>query len=180
MAPSPPASGQSKLYRAIMTPIIFVSFLFSLAWVEFRYSMLRSHSHDKPPPSYKSSSSKGSPNDASNTAGDGSEPSSACSHRRMPGWLHSIVYRRQPYHYVLIKGDAQHAGAKTTTTTAASTRSANNGTYYHSMQRKLLKMESDEAFRIRTTVLCVMGVAVVGIVWASMVAIRWVASCLWV
>ncbi|CAK7235746.1 hypothetical protein SBRCBS47491_009400 [Sporothrix bragantina] len=176
MSPLPPASGQSTLYRAIMTPIIFVSFLFSLAYVEFRYSMLRSHHHDRPPPNYRSHSNSSS-SDTKNKTDGGSEHPPTCSHHRMPEWLHSIVYRRQPYHYVLVKGDAQHVGEKTTT--AASTRSADDGSYYHTMQRKLLKMESDEAFRIRTTVLCVMGVAAVGSVWASLVATRWVVSFLW-
>lgn len=32
-----------------MTPVIFVSFLTSLAWVEFRYSIRRAHSHSEEP-----------------------------------------------------------------------------------------------------------------------------------
>ena len=174
-----------------MTPVIFVSFLFSLAWIELRYSMLRSHHHDsRPPPGYKSgsssssssnsnSNSSGGPSDSNNTTGNKDEQSPACSHHRMPDWLHSIVYRRQPYHYVLVKGDAQHAGAGGKTTTAASTRTAGDDKYYHTMQRKLLKMETDEAFRIRTTVLCVMGAVAVGSAWASLVFMRWIASCFW-
>jgi hypothetical protein len=32
-----------------MTPVIFVSFLVSLAWVDFRYSIRRSHNHAEKP-----------------------------------------------------------------------------------------------------------------------------------
>ncbi|CAK7205633.1 hypothetical protein SEUCBS139899_008411 [Sporothrix eucalyptigena] len=163
---------QSTLYRVVMTPIIFVSFLFSLALVELRYSMLRSHHHDRPPHGH----SHGHNNATGTNNADAN--SSGCTRHRMPEWLHHIVYRRQPYHYVLVKDDSQPVGGAKTTT-AGSTRSTDDGTYYHSMQRKLLKMETDEAFRIRTTVLFVMGVTAVGSVWASMVAVKWVARHIW-
>ena len=156
-----------------MTPVIFVSFLVSLAWVEFRYSMLRSHEHGNPPPGHKRSN-KNDSNDNNNSAGN----ADACNQHRipMPGWLHALVYRRQPYHYVLVKGDNQPAGNRAATTTKTT---KNDGSYYHSMQRKLLKMESDEAFRIRTTVLWVMGLAAAGSAWMATTAVRWVAGYLW-
>ncbi|KAL0939355.1 uncharacterized protein CTRU02_205965 [Colletotrichum truncatum] len=61
---------QSTIYKGVMTPIIFVSFLLSLAWVDIKYTLKRSrnHGHDH---------------------GGG----------WMPAWLHSIVYRRSPYYY---------------------------------------------------------------------------------
>lgn len=153
-----------------MTPIIFVSFLFSLAWVEFRYSMLRSHYHVKPLPDHKTDGSVGK--DIKDASVNDNQRQTARCHRRMPEWLHSFIYRRQPCQNVPVGDDSQHAGAAT----VSSTRSADNGTYYHSMQRKLLKMESEEAFRIRTTVLCIVIVAALGSVWVSIVAMRWVAS----
>ncbi|CAK7266540.1 hypothetical protein SEPCBS57363_002140 [Sporothrix epigloea] len=166
---------QTRLYRAIMTPIIFVSFIFSLAWVEFRYSMLRSHYHVKPLPDHKTDGSDRK--DTDNTSVNGNKRLPTCYHRHMPKWLHSIIYRRQPCQYVPVEeDDSQHAEA----TSVPSTRSADNGTYYHSMQRKLLKMESEEAFRIRTTVLGVVIVAALGSAWVSVAAMRWLASYIWV
>lgn len=165
-----------------MTPVIFVSFLVSLAWVEFRYSMLRSHEHGNPPPSQKSSKSSNTDrNNNSNTKPVNN--ADACDQHRipMPGWLHALVYRRQPYHYVLVKGGdgPTAAGDRSATTTKITKTTKNDGSYYHSMQRKLLKMESDEAFRIRTTVLWVMGLAAVGSAWLATTAVRWVAGHLW-
>ncbi|OAA54762.1 hypothetical protein SPI_08633 [Niveomyces insectorum RCEF 264] len=108
---TPPA--QSTLYKAVMTPVVFVSFLVSLAW---------------------------------------------------------------PYYYVWVPSDSRGAGAGS----ANNGDGANNGEYYyHSMQRKLLKMESSEAFRIRTTVLCVMGLAAAGAAWAVVTLAGWAARWLW-
>jgi hypothetical protein len=102
-----------------MTPIIFVSFLFSLAWVDFRYSVMRSHSHSE-------------------------EPS------QLPPWLHRIAYRQSPYKYAKVNA------------TGEGTR-----WYYHSKQRKLMKMEADDAFQIRETVLVVLGLLAVAATWAA-------------
>ncbi|KAF9879009.1 hypothetical protein CkaCkLH20_03242 [Colletotrichum karsti] len=62
---------QSTIYKGIVTPIIFVSFLLSLVWVDIRYTLKRSRNrgHDH---------------------GGG----------WMPAWLHSIMYRRSPYEHV--------------------------------------------------------------------------------
>lgn len=84
-----------------MTPIIFVSFLISLAWVDLRYTITRSHFHSS-------------------------------ARRWMPQWIHHIVYRE----------------------------------YYHSKQRKLMRMEVNDAFEMRDSVVAVLGIlAMVGI-WA--------------
>ena len=92
-----------------MTPVIFVSFLVSLAWVDFRYTLMRSHTH----------------------AGD--EPS------RMPRWLHRMLYREAPYQYVRVNA----AGAASGTVV----REERGKWYYHSKQRKLMKMEVKLLFR---------------------------------
>ncbi|EFX03315.1 hypothetical protein CMQ_3244 [Grosmannia clavigera kw1407] len=129
MSAPPPASmaaqaegvkGQPKIYRLVMTPIIFISFLFSLAWVEFRYTLLRSHTH----------------------VGIDGRPTRRppARQQRLPPWLHRIVYRQQEYQYEV----QEPTGGGAT---------ANDNFHYHSMQRKLLKMEAAEAFHIRTTVL---------------------------
>lgn len=116
-----------------MTPIIFVSFLFSLAWVDFRYSIMRSHSHSE-------------------------EPS------QLPRWLHRITYREAPYKYV--KVDATHTKERA---------GSNEGSrwYYHSKQRKLMKMEADDAFQIRGTVLVALGLLAVAATWATSYAAWW-------
>lgn len=124
-----PVQGPSKFYRLVMTPLIFVSFLFSLAWVEFRYSLMRSHTHTGPD-------------------GDRSPP------HRIPPWLHRILYRPQTQD--------------------------GRDTHYHSMQRKLLKMETEEAFRIRTMVLCVMGLLLAGLAWmatsTALLGVEWLGQ----
>lgn len=119
-----------------MTPIIFVSFLVSLAWVDFRYSILRSHSHSE-------------------------EPS------QLPRWLHRIAYRQAPYKYVKVNAADAKAAAE-----------SNEGTrwYYHSKQRKLMKMEADDAFQIRGTVLVILGLLAVATTWAA----SWAGWWLWI
>ena len=132
---------QSAIYKAVMTPVIFVSFLFSLAWVEFRYSVLRSHSHN-------------------NNNSSSSSHSDDCRHTWMPAWLHRLVYRRQAYQYVVVHNNETDKG-----------ESRHN--YYHSMQRKLLKMETDEAFRVRSTVLAVMAGGAAVALWGAVAGVRW-------
>lgn len=116
-----------------MTPVIFVSFLFSLAWVDFRYSIMRSHSHSE-------------------------EPS------QLPRWLYRITYREAPYKYVKVDATQTKAQAGN-----------NEGTrwYYHSKQRKLMKMEADDAFQIRGTVLVALGLLAVAATWAVSCAGWW-------
>lgn len=96
-----------------MTPINFVSFLFSLLLVDYRYTMIRSHNH-------------------------------AEESTRLPRWLHSLLYRPKP--------DPR----------------GSHDAYYHSNQKKLMRLEATEAFRLRNTILflAVLGLgAVLGGVW---------------
>ncbi|KAJ4381969.1 hypothetical protein N0V85_008612 [Neurospora sp. IMI 360204] len=65
-------SRQSTLYKVVMTPIIFVSFILSLAIVDLKYSMHRSHYHAERRPS------------------------------RLPPWLHRIAYKYRPYQYTAV------------------------------------------------------------------------------
>ncbi|KAH8910793.1 hypothetical protein BR93DRAFT_292298 [Coniochaeta sp. PMI_546] len=118
------SQGQSMLYKAVMTPIIFVTFLASLVLVDLSYSIKRSHLH---PEEYSS---------------------------RLPHWLHRIIYRYQPYQYVQVDRDGNPIRD-----------SAYQG-FYHSKQRKLMKMEVDDAFQIRGTVLFVMGILAMISAWS--------------
>ncbi|KUI65794.1 hypothetical protein VM1G_11375 [Cytospora mali] len=126
----------SAIYHVVVTPIIFVSFLVSLAWVEFQNSLRRSHNHAE-------------------------EPSG------LPLWLHRIVYRQTPYKYVKANASEPRAPVQT-----------DEGTrwYYHSKQRKLMKMEADDAFKIRSTVLVVLALLTVATLWA----LRWVVWWVWI
>jgi hypothetical protein len=105
---------QLTLPQAVMTPINFVTFLFSLLFVDIRYSLARSHIHPEAP-------------------------------SRLPPWLHKLVYR--PLTYGGTGADGQP--------------------YYHTMQRKLLKMEASEAFRLRNTVLALLTIGGIGAVVGS-------------
>lgn len=108
--------------QVVMTPVIFVSFLFSLAWVDFRYSLMRSHSHSETP-------------------------------SRMPHWLHRLLYRESPYQYVRVNAISPAA-------IAPSEKDEGQRWHYHTKQRKLMKMEVDDAFHIRGSVLVVLGLVV--------------------
>ncbi|OHE97818.1 hypothetical protein CORC01_06853 [Colletotrichum orchidophilum] len=108
---------QSTIYKVIMTPIILVSFLLSLAWVDLTYTIRRSRNHGR--------------------------------QGWMPSWLHSILYRKSQYRY------AEAKDQKTPTTTP-SPKDEREEFYYHSKQKKLLRMEVDDAFQLRGHVLVVM------------------------
>lgn len=108
-----------------MTPVIFVSFLASLAWVDFRYTLMRSHSH-----------------------------SDATS--RMPHWLHTLLYREAPYQYVRVDRSRPDTSG---------TEDEGTKWHYHTKQRKLLKLEAEDAFRIRGSVVVFLGLVVVAATW---------------
>ncbi|CAN8099540.1 unnamed protein product [Discula destructiva] len=124
----------STVYNVVMTPLIFTSFVVSLVWVDFRYSLMRSHSHSDAP-------------------------------SRMPHWLHTIIYREAPYQYVRVD--------RSRPDTAATAESDWKKYHYHSKQRKLMKMEAEDAFRIRGSVLVVLGVVTVAIPCVAWQAVRW-------
>lgn len=91
-----------------MTPITFVTFLFSLLLVDIRYSITRANGHPDP-------------------------------NSRLPPWLHQLIYRRQPYSQ---QGNGDQPGRW----------------YYHSKQKKLMRMEASEAFEMHTSVMLVLAV----------------------
>jgi hypothetical protein len=135
-----------------MTPITLVSFVFSLAFVEMRYELLRSHTHAE------------------------------ASNSRLPGWLHHLLYRSSPYAYVRVRpGDAAHGASATPVAADAvhATRAARPDEdahwYYHNHQKKLMRMEAEEAFRIRHTVVVVLALVAALASWGGwlFVGVAW-------
>jgi hypothetical protein len=45
--------------------------------------------------------------------------------------------------------------------------------YYHSKQRKLMKMEAEEAFEIRGWVVTVLGLVSLGVTWMGLKVVWW-------
>jgi hypothetical protein len=139
-----------------MTPLLFISFLLSLALVDLRYSALRGHYH-----------------------------ADADQRSRLPRWLHRIIYRYIPYRYVVVDERGRPVSEQAVTpgspgspgsvgsagSPAVAGREAED--YYHSKQRKLMKMEATEAFEIRDSVLLVLGFVGLGILWVAWRAVSW-------
>ncbi|KAL2158559.1 hypothetical protein VTH06DRAFT_4326 [Thermothelomyces fergusii] len=134
-----------------MTPVLFVSFLLSLALVDLRFSALRAHYH-----------------------ADGGDQ--APGRRRLPAWLHRIIYRYRPYRYAAaVDGNGRPVAAPTTpgspgspergVTPSGTAREAED--YYHSKQRKLIKMEAEEAFEMRGVVVLVLGFLGLAALWVA-------------
>ncbi|KXX79765.1 hypothetical protein MMYC01_202828 [Madurella mycetomatis] len=112
---------ESTIYRLIMTPLIFTSFLVSLVLVDLRHSVLRAHYH-----------------------------ADANQHGRMPGWLHRVVYRYLPYRYDGDSPSSPSQSSSSSSSGAATKAEGDGrGGHYHSKQRELMKMEAAEAFEIR-------------------------------
>lgn len=74
---------------------------------------------------------------------------------RLPDWLHRLIYRPQPYSQV-------GGGAA-----AAAPGEVREPFYYHTKQKKLLKMEADEAFRMRRPAIAALSVVVVALGWTA-------------
>lgn len=103
-----------------MTPLNFVTFLFSLVLIDLRYTLMRSHNRSGGP-------------------------------SRLPDWLYAIIYREQPYESRPRRGAGRKAKNKN-----------EEQWHYHTMQKKLLKMEADEAFRFRNSFILLLGLAAAG------------------
>lgn len=73
---------------------------------------------------------------------------------RLPRWLHRTIYHYRPYQYVRIGKDGKP------------TKDRVYSGFYHSKQRKLMKMEVEDAFQIRGTVLFILGVLVIVAAWS--------------
>lgn len=147
-----------------MTPIIFISFLVSLALVDIRHSALRAHYHADDP-----------------------------AQQRLPHWLHRIMYRYRGYRYDVVvdgqgdgrsvgEGQGQVDGGDDDGSGRVRMRRQESGKggeeYYHSKQRKLMKMEAAEAFEIRGWVTVALGLVSLGMVWVAWRVASWVVRML--
>ncbi|KAK1600047.1 uncharacterized protein LY79DRAFT_664431 [Colletotrichum navitas] len=121
---------QSTLYKGIVTPIIFVSFLLSLAWVDIRYTIKRSRNYSQ--------------------------------EGWMPSWLHNVVYRSSPYHSVQVRDQKSPRPAD-----------EKEEWYYHSKQKKLMRMEVDDAFQMRGHVLVVLALVSLAVFWGVWLFSSW-------
>jgi hypothetical protein len=145
-----------------MTPLIFTSFLLSLALVDLRHSALRAHYHA----------------DAADATA--TQPS------RLPGWLHRVIYRYRPYRYqVVVDERGREVGVKKGQGGLGSPAGSPAGSpglgrevevedYYHSKQRELMRMEVSEAFEIRGWVVLGLGLVGLGVLWVGWRVLSWV------
>lgn len=156
----------SSKRQIIMTPLIFISFLVSLAIVDLRYSAIRSHYHSDDAPSPGPGPGPGQMTNPHQT-GSG----------RTPSWLHRLLFKYRPYRY---------------TPPSSPTRDQNSshqineekysgiwGTYYRTKQRKLMKMEAADAFEIRSTVLFVLGILGGCLAWGLWRVLSWTLCLVW-
>ncbi|KAK4188365.1 hypothetical protein QBC35DRAFT_206587 [Podospora australis] len=130
-----------------MTPVFLVSFIISLVIVDIRNTALRRHFH-----------------------AEDSEPS------RMPRWLHRILYRYKPYKYeVLVDDNGKPVTAPTRIRDGVPpiVGPASREEFYHSKQRKLMKMEVMEAFETRESVVAVLAVIGVGVLFVAWRVASW-------
>ncbi|KAK7752753.1 hypothetical protein SLS62_005305 [Diatrype stigma] len=146
-------SAHSKLYHAIMTPINFVTFLLSLYLVDCRYQDERARRH------------------AAGRSARGSGPS------LLPLWLHRLVFSpERPYEWVDQGQAQQHAqgrqgeGSDPNPNPNPNPNPPNRDDeryYYHTKQRKLMKMEAADAFGLRAPVLLALALAAAVAAWAA-------------
>ncbi|KAK4168732.1 hypothetical protein QBC43DRAFT_105512 [Cladorrhinum sp. PSN259] len=144
------------IYSWISTPILLLSFILSLIFIDLRNSARRAHFHAD-----HHHSSHG--------------PSS-----RMPGWLHKIIYKYRPYRYVVdgngeLKRVSQEDEGKEPRVKGIG---KGDEEFYHSHQKKLAKMEMAEAFEMRGFVMVVLGLMAAGLGWGAWKVISGVWSVL--
>ncbi|KAF7515262.1 hypothetical protein G7054_g14664 [Neopestalotiopsis clavispora] len=145
---SPPETKEdehSAIYRRIMTPVNFITFLVSLYLVDYHYNSKREHTHDNQ------------------------------RRTRLPGWLHSFLFKPQPYAWVG-GGGGESSSASSSARNNPPNQDDKNW-YYHTKQKKLMKMEASAAFEMRRSVTVALLVAAVAAVWGLsrllVAATRW-------
>lgn len=134
-------SKESVVSRLILTPLTFLSFLFSLALIDTRNHILRTRQHTHPP---------------------SGPPTPDTFYNRLKLFIHNIIFKpvsSSPYSYVgKGEGEGGREGEKW---------------FWHTKQRKLMKAEMDDAFRLRNSVATVL---VAGLFMGSIVVfggVRW-------
>ncbi|KXJ95527.1 hypothetical protein Micbo1qcDRAFT_200915 [Microdochium bolleyi] len=79
-------------------------------------------------------------------------PAPSRSRNILPEWLHRAIYRPQPYQYI----DDQKRNPP---------NEKDERFYYHTKQKKIMKLEAADAFELRSSVLGALCVACVALVW---------------
>ncbi|KAI0817493.1 hypothetical protein GGR55DRAFT_21697 [Xylaria sp. FL0064] len=149
---------QSKIYQAIATPINFIVCLVSLYLIDSRN---RAQRHRQP---------EGKATDSSQRS-----------------WLHWLLYRQRgsPYDWVdTYQGQPVSQSAYTTTPrhevrvkdVTGSTRETGNTWFYHTKQKKLLRVEAADAFALRNPVLVVLGVLAISVGWVLGRTVMWLTA----
>ncbi|KAI1336923.1 hypothetical protein F5Y15DRAFT_392716 [Xylariaceae sp. FL0016] len=143
-----------------MTPITFVTFLISLYLIDNHYQ------HERAKGRY-------------------TYPTPATSRTRFPPWLHRLLFRPQPYEWVVDQNQQLEQSEKPSKVKGKKKGNGKRGNveqeqerwYYHTKQRKLMRLEASDAFELRNTVvlgLCVMGMcALWGVWWLTVVLLGW-------
>lgn len=85
------------------------------------------------------------------------------SRSRLPNWLHDLLYRRYPYEDIRRKPGG-----------------VRGPWYYHSKQKKLMRMEAEDAFKLRGPVLVGMAVAAAsattGVLYLLKIFVSWLCG----
>ncbi|TVY42554.1 hypothetical protein LSUB1_G001208 [Lachnellula subtilissima] len=144
--PSPEAPKESAISRLLIAPLTFISFLLSLALIDSRNHALRTHTHNNAPP-----------------------PPFA----RIKALFHSLIFKRvadpSPYSYVRspdLKSESRDGNGNV--------EGKEEPWHWHTKQRKMMKAEMDDAFRMRKSVMVFLMLVGVGIAVAVGVIGRWI------
>ncbi|TVY37696.1 hypothetical protein LOCC1_G007257 [Lachnellula occidentalis] len=143
--PSAEAPKESAISRLLIAPLTFISFLLTLALIDARNHALRTHSHTKAP----------------------SAPLA-----RLKSLLHTLIFKRvpeaSPYSYVRSPDAKSESGVGN-----GNVQSKEEPWHWHTKQRKMMKAEMDEAFRMRESVMIFLVLMGVGIAVAVGAFGRW-------
>ncbi|KAM7187142.1 Endoribonuclease L-PSP domain containing protein [Rhypophila sp. PSN 637] len=153
----------------IMTPLIMISFLVSLAIIDLKYSIRRSSFHGDPSPPASSSSSSGTNHTRQTTSW-------------VPSWLERQLCKLRPYRYVVgcppcedrKRNDSEHHQHE-----PEQWNGIWGTSFYRTKQRTLMKMEAADAFEIRTKTLAALVVLSLFLLWCTWRLLSWVVCFIW-
>ncbi|KAI8954720.1 hypothetical protein F4801DRAFT_446569 [Xylaria longipes] len=146
---------RSRVYKAIVTPVNFVTFLVSLYLVDTRYRAQRQNQHEaieRPLLHRFLYRRRYSPYDWVDNHQGRSSP--------------------QPANTALHHG----AGTKNAVDTPRSTKDAGGSWFYHTKQKELLKLEAADAFALRDSVLFALCILAVLVSWALWLMVVWLTA----
>ncbi len=122
-----------------MTPVNFIAFLLSLYLVDCHYDDERARRHR-----------------TAAGAGAGAATATTGPAGRLPAWLHRLFLAPQPYEWV-DQGRERPAPPNR----------HEERYYYHTKQKKLMRMEAADAFGLRTPVLVLLSLLAAAAAWAA-------------